>query len=244
MKMISISLVLASALGAAHAAPDPFVAGNTAASAGDHAAAAAAFERAIAMHGWSPGTLLDLGNAYASAGQQGRAILAYERARVIAPRDAAISGNLARARELAGVSVRRPSRIDAAVATLTADEWTWIAIAACILAAAGLVGHAWGFRRSWSRTLAITGALAVVASSAAAIRAAPASDLAIVVASDTARIAPFAAAEAAFTAPEGTRVRIERERGDFYYVREGELTGWLPRGAVEPVVAQRSASGA
>lgn len=244
MKTISLALVLASAFGTAHAAPAPFVAGNTAAAAGDHAAAAAAFERAIALHGWSPGTLLDLGNAYASAGQQGRAILAYERAHVIAPRDAAVRANLARTRELAGVSGPRPSHIDAAVATLTADEWTWIAIGASILAAAGLVGHAWGGRRTWSRTLAITGGLAVVAASAAAIRAAPASDLAIVVASDTARIAPFAAAEAAFTAPEGTRVRIERERGAFYYVRDGEQTGWLPRGAVEPVVAQRSASGA
>ena len=54
---------------------------------------------------------------------------------------------------------------------------------------------------------------------------------------DTARIAPFAAAEAAFTAPEGEVVHVEQERGDFVYVRDGDRTGWLPRTDVERIVA-------
>jgi hypothetical protein len=202
----------------------------------------AAIEDMLAAQGWSPGVLFELGSAYATAGHPGPAILAFERAQLLAPRDATIRNDLARTRETAGLSVASPSRVDAALGTLTSDEWTWLAITAAILACTGIVGYAWKFRRTLAGTLAIGGALVGSLAFAAAIEVAPSPSLAIVLRADTARIAPFAAADFAFTAPEGLAVNIEQARGEFVYVRDGDRTGWLPRAEVEPVVAGERAA--
>lgn len=230
--------LVATLAGPAAADPDPFVAGNAAATTGDHTAAAAAFEHAIEVQGWSAGTLFDLGNAYASNGRPGPAILAFERAHLLAPRDHAITANLAHTRDAAGVTTPAASWINGTLGALSADEWTWIAIAAGILACAGMIGYAWSVRRRGTGALAATGVVAGALAMAAAVHVAPSPCDAIVVHADTARIAPFAAAEAAFTAPEGEDVRIEQERGDFVYVRDGDRSGWLPRSTIERVVAR------
>jgi len=243
----AIALVLAAVIVAllglaglrnAQAAPavDPFLAGNTAAAAGDHATAAAAFEQAISRHGWSANTLLALGNAYEGAGQHGRAILAYQRARLLAPRDAAIAANLAHVRESAGLSAPAPSQVERVVGRLSADEWTWLGLAGGGLACLGVVGLAWSVQRRSARVAVVAGTLTAAIAGAAALQVAPPIDDAVIVAGEVARISPFAGAEAAFTAPEGETVRIEQQRGDYVYVRDGERSGWLPRSAVERVV--------
>lgn len=238
---LSCLLVVALA-GGAIAATDPFVAGNAAASAGDHGTAAAAFEHEIATEGWSPGALLGLGNAYAGQRQHGPAILAYERGLLLAPRDEALRTNLAREREAAGITVPPPSRTEAVLARLSVDAWTWLAFGAGALAAAGIVGFAWSRRRSLAGGLVIVGALACVAASAAAHVVAPSESAAVVVRSGTARIAPFGQAEPAFEVTGGESVEIEEAHGDFVYVREGTRAGWLPRAAVERVVTDRPPS--
>lgn len=230
------SILTAAFAGSAGADPEPFVAGNAAATTGDHTSAAAAFEHAIELHGWSAGALFDL-DAYASNGQPGPAILAYERAHMIAPRDHAISTNLEQAREAAGVTAPSASRINAVLATLSTDEWTWFAIAAAILACGGVVAFAWSLRGRAARAVAIVGILASAFAMTAAVGVAPAANEAVIVRGETARIAPTAAAEAAFTAPAGENVRIEQRRGDFVYVRDGDRSGWLPSSAVERVIA-------
>lgn len=235
--------------GTAAAAPptathDPYVLATSAAARGDHATAAAQFERAIAEDGWSANALLGLGNAYASLGDHGRAILAYERARVLAPRDAAIATNLRHVRESAGLATSAPSAVDRAVGALSANDWAWIALGGLALACAGTVLGAWSLRR---RRLAwVTGiAGAVIALGAAGIARAAAPDPATAVVVETAsvRIAPFAAAEAVFTAPAGERVHIEDRRGEHVYIRiDDERAGWLPARAIEPIVSDRGAS--
>ena len=227
------------ACGAVAAAParEAFVTGNAAAAAGDHGAAAADFERSLAADGWAAGTLFDLGNAYAGAGQRGKAILAYERAHLLAPRDAAIVANLARVREAAGIAAPEPPRLDRMIATVSADEWSVLALAGSTLACLGIVGLAWSIRRRLARYVAIAGGLVALCASAAAIDVGEPQNQAIVIAGDSARIAPFTAAEVSFTAVEGERVRIERQRGDFVYVRDADRTGWLPRASVEPIIS-------
>jgi tetratricopeptide (TPR) repeat protein len=212
-----------------------FAAGNRAAMSGDFKAAAAAFERPLA-HGWSPGTLFDLGNAYASAGDAGHAILAYERARVLAPSDPVIAANLAQVRAEAGVTTARPGAIARTLAVLTPDDWTWLAIAGGVLACAGIVVAGWSTRRRLARTLIAAGALGALACAFAAARTVPPADRAIVVTRTQARIAPAPVADPSFTAPAGEAVMIEQRHGDFVYVRDGEHAGWLPRGAVELVI--------
>jgi tetratricopeptide (TPR) repeat protein len=223
---ILASILTAALAGSAVADFEPFVAGNAAATTGDHTTAAAAFERAIELHGWSAGALFDLGNAYASSGRPGPAILAYERARLLAPRDRAVNANLDHVREAAGISVSSPTRINTVLATLSSDDWTWI----------GTAAFAWSLLRRTARPLAIGGIITSVFAMTAAVAIAPGSTDAVIVRSETARIAPTATAEAAFTAPEGENVRIEQLRGEFVYVRDGDRSGWIPNSAVERVI--------
>jgi hypothetical protein len=196
----------------------------------------AALERTLAADGWSPRVLYELGSAYAASGHPGPAILAFERAQLLAPRDAEIRADLSRVREAAGLAAPPPpSRIEAALGTLTSDEWTWLAIAAGILACTGTVALAWSIRRGAARTLLVGGVAVGALAISAAIAVAPSPDAAIVVRGDLARIAPFAAADGAFTAPEGEQVSIEQQRGDYVYVRDGDREGWLPRLEVERI---------
>ncbi|CAN5619428.1 hypothetical protein BH11MYX1_BH11MYX1_27010 [soil metagenome] len=236
-------LVLGSVL--AFAAPAiaavPFVAGNTAASRGDHATAATSFEHQIADHGWSTNTLFDLGNAYASSGQRGRAILAYERALVLSPRDVAVVTNLAATRAAAGVAQPAPSGMAAELGRLSSDEWAWLAIAGALLAGLGASAWAWWpLQRSRSGAVGAVGTIGAVLAFSAAIVVAPARDVAVVVHSVAARIAPLASAEEAFAATEGETVHIAKRRADFLYVRDGDRAGWLPRSAAEPVLPERA----
>jgi tetratricopeptide (TPR) repeat protein len=225
----------------ASASADPFVAGNAAAAHGDHATAASSFERTLAEHGWSTNALFDLGNAYASTGQRGLAILAYERALVLSPRDAAVATNLAHTREAAGIAQPMPSRTRGQLSRLSSDEWTWIAIAAVLLAAAGMSSRAWWpSQRGRTGSLAVLGAAIAVLAFGAALVVAPARSTAVVIHSDTARIAPVAGAEEAFPAGEGETVQIEQQRTGYVYVRDGDRSGWLPDRAVERVLPERA----
>jgi tetratricopeptide (TPR) repeat protein len=232
--MLRILTALALVAGTA-SADDAFVAGNHAAVAGDAKGAAAAFERSLA-HGWSAATLFDLGNAYASASDWGHSVLAYERAQLLAPRDPAIAANLAHVRADAGIASAPPRAVDRTVALLAADEWTWLALGAGVLACAGIVALGWAYRRRAAATVVIAGTLAAALCAVAAARTAPSADRAVVLARTEARLAPVPTADAVFTAPAGEEVRLGQRHGDFTQVRDGERTGWLPRSAVEPVV--------
>jgi hypothetical protein len=229
--MMFRNAIIALALAAGTASAGDFDAGNRAAVAGDAKAAAAAFERSLA-HGWSPGALFDLGNAYASSGEPGRAVLAYERARVLSPANASIAANLAQVRAEAGVTAQPVGRVDRTRAVLTANDWTWLAIAGGVLACGGIVVAGWSTRRRLARTLIAAGALGALACAFAAARTVPPADRAIVLTRTQARIAPARVAEPAFTVPAGEAVRVEQRHGDFVQVRDREHTGWLPRGAV------------
>jgi tetratricopeptide (TPR) repeat protein len=225
----------------ATASADSFVAGNAAAAHGDHATAATSFERTLAERGWSTNALFDLGNAYASTGQRGLAILAYERALVLSPRDAAVATNLAHTREAVGIAQPMMSRTHAQLARLSSDEWTWIAIAAVLLAAAAMSARAWWpSQRGRTGAIAAFGAAIAVLAFGAALVVAPARSTAVVVHADTARIAPVAGAEEAFPATEGETVQIEQQRADYVYVRDGDRFGWLPGAALERVLPERA----
>ncbi|MBA3458991.1 MAG: hypothetical protein H0T46_03450 [Deltaproteobacteria bacterium] len=196
----------------------------------------AELERGIEQRGWSSQALLALSSEYDATGDKGRAILALERARLLSPREGAIESALARVRSEAGVSEPQPSRARRAVATLTADEWAWVALGGGLIACMSLVGLAWGHARVLARPSLVVGTVAVVLAGMAATIVAPSSDRAIVVADEVARISPFPAAEPSFEPLEGEAVVIEQERGEFVHVRIGDRTGWLPRTAVERVV--------
>lgn len=240
IRRLAIAALVALTASTASAA-DPFIAGNAAATHGDHSAAAASFERTLAERGWSTNALFDLGNAYASAGQRGLAILAYERALVLSPRDAAVAVNLAHTREAAGLPQPEVSLVRGQLGRLASDEWAWIAFAALMLAAAAVTARAWWpGQRARTGWLAGFGAACAILALTAAFAVAPARSSAVVIHADTARIAPLAAAEEAFPASEGETVQIEQQRADYVYVRAGDRYGWLPERALGRVLPERA----
>jgi hypothetical protein len=238
-----IPLIVCLFAGLAHA--DAYVDANAAAIRGDHRAAVTAFEHDIADHGWSANALLGLSNAYASTGDLGHAILALERAQILAPHDAAITHNLAGLRERAAIDAPTTTRTDQVVHALSADAWTWLALGGLGLGCAGVLAIAWTSRRRTGAWTAALGLLLAAGAGALALQAAPDPDLAVVVRAEPARIAPFAAADAAFAARPGEHVHIEQRREQFLYVRadgDPERAGWMPRDAVETVIpADRAA---
>jgi len=172
-----------------------------------------------------------------AAGHSGRAILQFERARLVAPRSAPVAAGLAHAREAARLPPVESGRLAHAVGVLGADEWSWIALGGLGLCAAGWVALAWGLvRRRGLLAMALAGTGIAVLGALSATHAAPPRDGAIVIAADVvARIAPFAKADQAFVAPEGTLVTLERTHGDFTLIAGPDGRGWVLRKDVETI---------
>jgi hypothetical protein len=173
-----------------------------------------------------------------SSSTPGEAILALERAKLRFPRDPEVAANLATARATAGVSQPAHSRVDDAAATLTSDEWTWLSLGAGLLACCCVVAWAWRYRPSATRALALSGIAITALGITGAVISAPDPDRAIVTTTSTARISPFADAEAVFEALEGESVQIERERSGFFFVRDGDRGGWIPQTAATRIVPE------
>lgn len=245
-RYLAILFVLVALGGLAMAkAPDAYVAGNAAAARGDHRGAAAELERAIAEEGWSTNTLLALANAYASVGDLGRAILALERAQLLSPHDSGVAKNLAVLRDRAAVSAPQVTRVDRWLGLWPVDAWTWLALGGLAIATAGVSAIIWTERRRLARGLTVGGVAIAVVFGAIALRVAPDPADGVVLTSTAATIAPFAAAEPAFTARPGEHVRVEARRADWLYVHaDGDHAGWLPQGAVGTVIpTEHGASG-
>ncbi len=171
------------------------------------------------------------------AAHPGRAVLDYERARLLAPRAPEIRDGLARAQAAVGLPATRAGLLESAVERLSPDEWSRIALAALALAAVAATGAAWRARRRWTVPTAVAGLILGLAAGNAAWRTAPQRTEAIVVGANTvARIAPFASAEEAFVAPEGSRVAIGRIHEGFVRFRSERREGWIPSSAVEPII--------
>jgi hypothetical protein len=186
--------------------------------------------------GYSARALLARGDAEMEAHHRGRAIADYERARLLAPRSPLISAALAQARASAGLPPLEESRFASALGTLSPNEWSWIALGGLGLAAAAVVGLGWGVRRLGFGAF-LVGAVVAAASATAAAETGPSPRSAVVVGSDVAvRIAPFAAADPAFVAAEGSQVTIERTRGAYAWVRSSSGDGWIPVDQIETIL--------
>jgi len=171
------------------------------------------------------------------AAHPGRAVADYERARLLAPRASEVRAGLGRARAAAGLPPASPGAVGRLIERLSPDEWSWLALAGLALAAAGVTAAAWRRRRRWSWPAAALGVAVAVASGAVAWRTAPRPNDAIVVGGQTvARIAPFAAAEEAFLAPDGARVTIQGTHQGFARIESDRGAGWVPSSAVERII--------
>ncbi|MDG2303150.1 MAG: tetratricopeptide repeat protein [Candidatus Binatia bacterium] len=223
---------------------DPFAQANAAYAAGEYEAAAAAF-RALAEAGLVSSALLyDLGNAESKAGRPGEAVLSYERALALSPRDPDVLANLRQTRTAANLPEPERTRWQEMSATLTVDEWSWLA-AAALWAACLLLGvHALrsdGEQRP-SRILitALTALVVLVAvgGSFATTRLADLDRAVVVGPGPALRVAPFESATVSTELAAGSIVDIDRFHEDFALVRTAEgQAGWMPKPEVEEILA-------
>lgn len=187
---------------------------------------------------YSARALAGAADAALAAGHPGAAIVELERARLLAPRSPELATRLAHARELANVPPVQEGRLGRLARLLSGRSWCDVALAGLVLGGVGVTLLSWGVRRRRG-TLAL--ALAGVAVAPLALLGAwsvtpSRADAVVVAAAEPARIAPFAAAEPAFTVAEGAAVTVTGRHGDYVLVSAPDGQGWLPRSSVERIL--------
>jgi hypothetical protein len=186
----------------------------------------------------------NLGNALFRQEKYGLAVLNFERARRLAPRDPDILANLKFAQQHLGVDdLNQPPTayrrlVQSVIASRTAREWSRYELAAMWTTSLALAGFIWLPRwRTGVMVLGIVAGIATVALAGALVaheRAAPA---AIVIAGKAeARFAPSADATVHFQLPEGAKVSVREDRGEWVLVeRADEQQGWVKAVAIEVI---------
>jgi hypothetical protein len=170
----------------------------------------------------------------------GQAILNFERARLISPGSDVIAEDLAHVRAAAGLPVNEPRAAGTSAQLLRSDQWGEMALMGLAVALGAMIAF---FRRMVGRSaflvIAVLASTVTVVALVGAIRAAPASNLAVVVSEEpVARVGPSLGAPASFTLREGSMVFIQAGRGDFVLVSDGARRGWILRHGVEAVLPE------
>lgn len=199
---------------------------------------AAPAHSAVSPTGYSARALATQAEGELASGHPGPAILHFERARLLAPRSPAIAAGLARAQAAAALPAERVPLWQRLEHRLAPNEWAWIGMIGLIWVGFGLIAVAWGaVRRGALMVMLAGGVVCAGIGFVAAVQESPPVRRAIVVAPDVvARIAPFAQADTAFSAPEGSVVTVERTYGDYVLVAGPDGQGWVPRRGVETVI--------
>ena len=211
--------------------------------AGDYDRAAVAFEALVAADPGDPALHYDLGNALLKSGKLGRASASYQRAFDLDPRDGDGRHNLdfvlkRSGEELAPPGIPAPAF--AAFTALSARELAglhWLAAwAAMILAGLSLLGSAQRREALRDWLLGAAAAWALFGLWWAGLRAVlPAGRAVIVAGRAELRNGPGEKFTVGYTAPEGRRVRVLSESGEWLEVgllKEG-VKGWILAASVE-----------
>ena len=228
----AVICVSAASVQAATAKPDDrFSKASAAYTAGDFAEAAYELRELVSEGNFSAGALHNLGDAEWKVGRHGHAVLAWERARSLDPFSRNTEANLRFARQNA--------RVDAPLlawherySTALPGGW-WIAITS-----AGLWGgvalltlpRLLGWRRAdWHQGVAAALFAIFLLSGPALFGVWRRSQFGVVLEDETPlRLTPTREAETLVKLPSAEMARVERERGEYFYVRaDGDRAGWV-----------------
>jgi tetratricopeptide (TPR) repeat protein len=207
-----------------------FEVGRSEYEAGNYAAAAKSFQDYSAGE-VSPGLLHNLGNAEFKLGHLGPAILAWERARALDPRSRNTRANLRFARGQAGLEAPQFSWYETYSEFFPADRW--IAIAVCTFwgSAALLILPTVLHRRrtALSQAAAVVAIITFLLTIPALVGIYSRGRIGIVqVANTSLRLTPTREGEVLGSLAEGETARVEKQRGEFRYVRSsGDRAGWV-----------------
>ena len=232
MRALSIVLFL---WVASLARADDFEEGNRRYDAGKFGEAQQTYERLVGRGEWSANLFYNLGNAAFRVSAPGKAVLNYERALAMDGTHAEARANLKWLREQTGAKMA-PRQwweyvypiLPGGVFAVTAAVAFWVGIFA-------LVGRRYF---GWASCAFVLTAYAGVGVWRADREAA----MAIVTGKETsAKLAPADRAGLAESLPEGSRVRVLSERGDWIYCAlPGGGRGWIAEQALEKVRVKKS----
>lgn len=182
----------------------------------------------------------NLGNAYFKSGRLGRALVNYLRAMRLDPRDSDLRANLAFARAQVENYHPWPRRSVFALPQKFCSERTlrWIAFISFVVTATFFLAALYaGLRRK--RVVLVTGLLGLVTLYLAGVVVVQSFDRAgraVFIEKAEARFEPNVQATVYFKAPEGTEVRILREKDKWSKIERSDgKAGWVPARSVERI---------
>jgi len=223
------------AAGICHAATanDLFTQGVELNRAGQFPEAAAAFEKS-AQRQPASGTLVNLGIAEWQRGHAGAAILAWEQARWIDPFDERAAQNLKFARQMAQLDEPKLKWFETASTWLPPDAWVWLAGASLWLTV-GILTLPQFFRwrkAGWQQALAAAALGIFLASMTANVGVLSRTNLGFVVKKNaTLKLTPTLEGEIISTLAAGEPARQLRVRGNYFFIRTENESGWIERDA-------------
>jgi hypothetical protein len=238
--MKSILLLLFFCFAAYAETPDDrFDKATTAMSAADYGEAAYQLRELVSEKRFSHGSLHNLGNAEWKVERQGHAILAWERAHLLDPNDANTAANLAFARK----------KLELPSPTLAWHETysTWLAPSVWLASASiGLWGGVFlltlprllGIRRAdWHQGVAALLLATFLLTIPALFGLSRRGNLGVALEDKTPlRLTPTKLGETLTELTGGDLARVEKERGNYLYVRaENDRAGWVRRSEFERI---------
>jgi hypothetical protein len=216
----------------AETAGDSFFLGSQAYFSGNYPAAAAYFGHAV-DGAPAAGVLHNLGNAEWCGGHPGEAVLAWERAQWLDPLNANTRANLRFARKTAHLEGPDLAWYEVYSAWLPASVWAVLAAASFWLATVLVaMPNLMQWRRAdWHQGGAAVGFTLFLLTIPALIGIDTRSRLGVVLPDQVSlRLTPTREAQSLAKLAAGETARLERERGDFVYVRVNrEAAGWVLR---------------
>lgn len=231
-----LGLFLVSVPGRADTLQAEFDAANRLYEEGKYAEAIAAYEQ-FSTNGTSVTVAFNLGNAHFKSGQLGSAIAAYLRAQRLAPRDPDVRANLQFAREKVATPGYRPGWLKTQVSRFSFQEWLGLTSlgAWCVfglLALAQVRPPLWPALRPW--TLIATLLLFAAAWFAWMSHGLATGEVAVVITKEAVvRHGPFSESGSAFTARDGTELRVLSRKDNWLEVTGGPAgRGWIIQDSV------------
>jgi tetratricopeptide (TPR) repeat protein len=199
--------------------------------AGQFPEAAAAFENSAKQQP-SSGALVNLGLAEWQRGHAGPAILAWERAQWIDPFDVSAQANLKFARPVAQVDEPELKWFEAASTWLPPDAWVWLAGGSLWLAVGALLLPGIFRRRKagWHQFLTALGLCVFIFSLMANIGVVSRTQIGFVLKKNAPLLlTPTREGEIISTLTAGEPARKLRTRGNYFFIRTVNGTGWVER---------------
>jgi hypothetical protein len=213
-------------------AQDFFAQGAQAYEAGHYEQAASMFRQAAAKQP-SVGAWQNLGNAQWQSGRAGSAILAWERAEWLDPFDVNSRADLRFARKATLLEAPELPWYEICSTWLPVNVWPWVACLSfwAALALVMLPGIFRWRKSGWHQACAAACFAILLLAIPALFGVHTRSNLGVVLESATPlRLTPTADAQTVAHLPGGEVARLQRERGDFLFVRTANSSGWIERG--------------